>query len=59
MRIDLRTHRVLKADIAAEGQSEFLVAIPLLSCSSELERLVGTPRKPGTQNGIVTTISTY
>jgi len=59
MSIDLRTHRILKADIPFEGQSEFLVAIPLLSCSFELERLIGSPQKPGTPNGIVTTLLMY
>jgi hypothetical protein len=53
MGIDLRTHRILKADIIVDGQSEFPVAVPLLSCSFELERLIGTPENPGTLNGIV------
>lgn len=51
--VDLRTHRILKADIPSESQSEFPVAIPLLLCSFELERLIGTPAKPGTPDGVV------
>ena len=53
--VDLRTHRILKADIPSEGECEFPVAIPLLLCSFEIERLVGTPTKPGTPNGVVNT----
>jgi len=59
MPIDFRTHRILKADIPSEGQSEFLIAIPLLSCSFELERLIGSPQKPGTPNGIVIALLMY
>ena len=52
--IDLTTHRILKADFPSEsGQLEFPVAIPYLSSSFELERLVGTPEEPGAPDGIV------
>jgi hypothetical protein len=51
--VDLRTHRILKADIPSESPCEFPVAIPLLLCSFELERLIGTPTKPGTPDGVV------
>jgi hypothetical protein len=53
MMVDLRTHRILKADIPSEEQCEFPVAIPLLLCSFELERLIGTSTKPGTPDGVV------
>jgi hypothetical protein len=51
--IDLATHRILKADYSLDGNSEFPIAIPFLSCAYELERLVGTTENPGTPNGIV------
>jgi hypothetical protein len=52
--IDLATHRILKADNPCEnGQLEFPVPIPYLSCSFELEQLVGTREEPGTPDGIV------
>jgi len=52
--IDLRTHRILKADYGKAGENkEFPIGILYLQCCYEIERLVGTEDSPGTQDGIV------
>ena len=53
MTVNLATHRILMADYASDGQFEFPIEIAFLTCSFELERLIGTVDAPGTPNGIV------
>jgi hypothetical protein len=48
-----KIHRILKADFSSDGQLEFLIEVPFLRCSFELERLIGTSERPGTPGGIV------
>jgi len=53
-KIDLRTHRILKADYGSEGEErEFPIEILYLQCCFEIGLLVGTKDSPGTQDGIV------
>jgi len=53
MFVDLRTHRILKADYSNDGRFQFAIEIQYLRCSFELERLVGATENPGTPNGVV------
>ena len=57
MFVDLRTHRILKADYSNDGRFQFPIEIPYLKCSYELNRLIGTYDNPGTKMGVVSTFS--